>query len=1217
MQHVLNRGNSDSIDTARQSTFFGRPLSTSIQGRDPIAGRLRYPGIPYIQERVGQYRYQTVKCLLDAGADRNTRDRYLLDMDEGSFEFPSILSEALRVEPDYDIVQLLLDSEALCDRSSIDRLYHGETRAFGMFQELKDHNIEGSQIKYLRQLAVDANLGWDRALEDLTASKIDLSGSNVFSLFFNAARFGRLQVMEKMISIIAEFDGKDLNAVNEEGETALVIACRHSHSEIVNALITKGANIDSVGAVGYTALMTAVHKNNVDCVSILLQHGADVRATNGNGATALHFAACHETPQMLKMILQSPAAIGCSLYTRDNPGFTLLAVAAHYGSLPTIEYILEHFEEASPFDRLQDDSTCLHLAAQSGRISVVEFFLDRSLSANDYNKARETPVYSAIRSSNPFKTVQILHTRGADLDLPGEGTGDIPLFEVTSRLGSANNADVMSCFDYLLEHTADVNYCDNSGKNCLYWLAKSFQEVYPYAHIRRACLALLQRGCSMMKCDSEGISPFQSFVKRWSEFCSASDFAPKRRSIYSERWGEDDYVNAAYEFEEFVPQVGMTLFILKHVKADPEILGTPDSVLLGGVSLLALALRTADEGVIRQVLEYDRDVDKEFTVPDLSWLRLQTPLGWLCDHGSFKMTRDLLRNLLSLSQTLGRQGPSGFAPIHIAAECGNVVVLEELLNMGIEADSLSSDAKSPLMYACEHSQVEAMRLLYERGARVTFSGGHDSVRNACERGHKEVLSTLFDMPELKLHWGRTFESVYLQDRSWTVIEGMTYFHHAAYMSQADVLDWLLKVGLVHDVHGIVGDGKFTALYLATWHPGSYEKTLPLLLSKGADVSSTCGTMQWTALHVAAIKGRVQAIEVLLSYSADPRATDHRLLTPYALALENNQPLAAQRILERGMAHQFEDRCLQVKGNIIPNDDLSLGKALRRFAKFGQADIVEILLDNGVDVNARTRKGTTAVMKASKGGHLEVLDLLKDRGADFAAKDSSGEGALNYACKNSQTLVVPGLLELGLNFTDSSYHNWTPLHNCFRNSYNKDFHDIVMAHTSPKQMSTSQLADLLNYGLQSEGTLMMKLILSLMDIAQKKDAINNLNYAVPSFALHRASFEGSVEKLEMLLDAGGEIDLRSEKIGPPLACAASMGRMEAVQFLAKKGAKFEWSMADGTKENAIDAAKNYPKVQQWMRDFCEKEQGLESECAGSDESVSLGTIEEEISEAAGV
>ena len=135
-------------------------------------------------------------------------------------------------------MQLLLDSVVLCDRYSIDYLYNGGSKGFEIFQKLKDHNIEGSQINYFRQLTVDANLGWDCVLEDLTASKLDLSGSSVCSLFFNAARFGRLQVMERTISLIAGFDGKDIN--DKEGETTLGIACNHSHPEIVNLLIIEG-----------------------------------------------------------------------------------------------------------------------------------------------------------------------------------------------------------------------------------------------------------------------------------------------------------------------------------------------------------------------------------------------------------------------------------------------------------------------------------------------------------------------------------------------------------------------------------------------------------------------------------------------------------------------------------------------------------------------------------------------------------------------------------------------------------------------------------------------------------------------------------------------------------------------------------------------------------------------------------------------------------------
>lgn len=72
----------------------------------------------------------------------------------------------------------------------------------------------------------------------------------------------------------------------------------------------------------------------------------------------------------------------------------------------------------------------------------------------------------------------------------------------------------------------------------------------------------------------------------------------------------------------------------------------------------------------------------------------------------------------------------------------------------------------------------------------------------------------------------------------------------------------------------------------------------------------------------------------------------------------------------------------------------------------------------------------------------------------------------------------------------------------------------------------------------------------------------------------------------------------------------MGRMEAVQFLAKSGAKLELTMPDGTKRNAIDAARIYPKIQQWLCDFYGDEnqsQGSGSECVESEqETAPLGS-----------
>ena len=76
----------------------------------------------------------------------------------------------------------------------------------------------------------------------------------------------------------------------------------------------------------------------------------------------------------------------------------------------------------------------------------------------------------------------------------------------------------------------------------------------------------------------------------------------------------------------------------------------------------------------------------------------------------------------------------------------------------------------------------------------------------------------------------------------------------------------------------------------------------------------------------------------------------------------------------------------------------------------------------------------------------------------------------------------------------------------------------------------------------------------------------------------------VDILEILLNAGAEIDRSSPKMDSALACAAHTSRFGAVQLLANKGAKVMSIAADGTQYNAIEAPKNYLQIQQWLRDF---------------------------------
>ena len=87
-------------NSSRQSSWLGPPLTVALAGLDTIAGPSRCLENPIAHERYRQDRYQNVKYLLDAGADRNTFHRYGLDDVDG---FASSITFCLEIrgEPDW------------------------------------------------------------------------------------------------------------------------------------------------------------------------------------------------------------------------------------------------------------------------------------------------------------------------------------------------------------------------------------------------------------------------------------------------------------------------------------------------------------------------------------------------------------------------------------------------------------------------------------------------------------------------------------------------------------------------------------------------------------------------------------------------------------------------------------------------------------------------------------------------------------------------------------------------------------------------------------------------------------------------------------------------------------------------------------------------------------------------------------------------------------
>lgn len=81
------------------------------------------------------------------------------------------------------------------------------------------------------------------------------------------------------------------------------------------------------------------------------------------------------------------------------------------------------------------------------------------------------------------------------------------------------------------------------------------------------------------------------------------------------------------------------------------------------------------------------------------------------------------------------------------------------------------------------------------------------------------------------------------------------------------------------------------------------------------------------------------------------------------------------------------------------------------AYVGHDNIVHLLLDHHVDVNARTSKnGATALMLAASCGNVSVVEFLLQSGAKIDIQDKRGWTCLFYATYQGHQKVVELLLE---------------------------------------------------------------------------------------------------------------------------------------------------------------------------------------------------------------
>ncbi|MET3731437.1 ankyrin repeat domain-containing protein [Moheibacter stercoris] len=205
-----------------------------------------------------------------------------------------------------DVYQYLVETMKLDPKSQ------GETGENVLFNLVRKKEQEAI-ISYFLEKGVDVNA-------------VDNNGTSAFMM---ASSTKNLELVKSLVSSV-----KDINQVNKNGESALFFAVQSSSPEMIQFLIDQGAKTNLVGKDGNLAAYLVQsyraprpNENNQEFLQkleLLKTNGVDFVSAQKNGSTLLHLAIAKNDVNLFKALEN----LGININAQDEDGMTVLHRAA-------------------------------------------------------------------------------------------------------------------------------------------------------------------------------------------------------------------------------------------------------------------------------------------------------------------------------------------------------------------------------------------------------------------------------------------------------------------------------------------------------------------------------------------------------------------------------------------------------------------------------------------------------------------------------------------------------------------------------------------------------------------------------------------------------------------------------------------------------------------------------------------------------------------------
>ena len=804
------------------------------------------------------------------------------------------------------------------------------------------------------------------------------------NLFLHAVCAGHQDIAQWL-----EDSGVNSQQINESGDSAITLAARHGHHQLLARLLAKNAaGTRKICRNGDSPLLIAARHGHGETVKLLVQHGADIGQVNYAGSSVLTLAATSDESLALWL-----CDAGTDIHHIDlsgNNAFTLAAQSGFFQLMQTLEQLGINIHQIN-----HDNDNAFTLVAGQGSLSWCQWLAGKGINIHQVNCQHHNAVtLAAVAGSLPL--LQWLCTEGVD-------------WQQIPRALSPNN-DFVEFMDY--------------GFNAAILAACAGHFIEAQWLIRQG-LSIHQRDYSGRNAVIMAVQQGQLGAVQWfTEQGILPDGLPDKIPEYFIRY-QYNTMNLAARFGhlpvmQWLHQNGGSL----DVDEDDEL-------------LMLLAARRGDLPMSQWLWRQGADMGQFYLMGSSALseavchghLRLSQ---WLISHRAEDMP-DIDDNFaLTLAAQHGHNAIFRWLPgsESLDNQQANEMLLHALdhghrslavwlcLKVCKSIHGVDYENKNALMLAAKHGFLWLTQWLSEHTPDINQASrrGDTAVMLAAANGHLPVVQWLYLEKNADPHRKENYDSDALhlavinsqtETANWLIDQGMVldpdYFRvrHAPWDSRVSFVitppQWdsnRNNVGLLQLLLRQQLPDKFRVDHMLDAIRNGDVAVLACCLSAGMSLNDDDNS----CFKAAAAGGSLATLEYLCHSGGNYEVDSARKSSLHSAALCGNLHIIQWFWVRSGLSKDEKNCCL-----------------LTASAR-GHSHVVKWLYSQGADIGKKNSQGYSSLLTAVRRGNLPMLEWFYQQGGDIYQTDVDGNGALSLAIDFPQPQAAIWLFQRGCRLT---------------------------------------------------------------------------------------------------------------------------------------------------------------------------------------------------------